>query len=403
MAGPPRPRVRDEMREVRIISDGAMLVRSGLIERVGTRAEVEPLITAEHTVVDARGKAILPGFVDAHTHPVFGGNRVDEFEKRATGVSYEQIASEGGGIRSTVRKTRAASEDELLSTATARAHRFLRHGTTTIEAKSGYGLSLETELKMLRVMRRLQQSEPLKLVPTFLGAHEIPDEFRSDPQAYMDLIVNEMLPAVAAQRLADYCDVFCEPKIFSVASARQVLEKARTLGLGLRMHADQLSRSGASELAGELRTQTADHLEQIDERGIDALVRGGVQPVVLPASVYTLGSKKFAPAREMISRGLPLVLATDFNPGSSPTQSIPLVLSLASTQMGLSCAEALTAVTINAAYSLSIGDLIGSLEPGKIADFVLLDCEDYREIAYYVGTESVSSVYAKGKLVYQRN
>ena len=402
LAGPPRPRIRGEMKELSILRGAAMLVRGGRIERIGTDAEIASGITSDYQIIDAGGRSVLPGFVDAHTHPVFGGTRVDEYELRAGGATYEQIAAAGGGIRSTVRKTRAASEDELFEQALRRSWWFTRVGTTTIEAKSGYGLTLESELRMLRVIRRLSSEGHLGLVPTFLGAHEVPDEFRGRTDDYVELVIGEMLPAVAGCQLAEYCDVFCEPKIFDGAAALRILGAARRLGLGIRVHADQLSRSGAAEVAAEAGAATADHLEQIDVKGIEALSRAQVQPVLLPASVYTLGSKRFAPARAMIDAGLAVVLATDFNPGSSPTPSIPFILSLACTQTRMTPAEALTAATINAAYSLGRGDSIGSLEPGKQADFVIHDCRDYREIPYFAGIEPALETFVKGRLVYSR-
>lgn len=406
LAGPARPRVGAEMRELGIVRDAAMLIRDGRIERTGTRAEIEPRIEspvgAEYRIIDAGGRTVMPGFVDAHTHPVFGGTRADEYELRAGGATYEQIAAAGGGIRSTVRKTRAASEDELFETARRRARWFLRMGTTTIEAKSGYGLSLDSELAMLRVIRRLGGEGFLRLVPTFLGAHEIPDEYRGRTSEYVDLLIREMLPAVASENLAEYCDVFCEPKIFDAENTRRILCAAKKLGLGIRVHADQLSRSGAAEVAAEAGATTADHLEQIDEAGIRALNTGHVQPVLLPASVYTLGSKRFAPAKAMMAAGLAVVLATDFNPGSSPTPSMPFVLSLACTQTGMTPAEAVTAATINAAYSVGRGDSLGSLEPGKNADFVIHQCADYREIPYFVGLEPAHATYIGGELKYSR-
>ena len=396
LAGPARPRVRDELKELGIVNDGVLLVRDGLVEAVSARAGLESRITSEYEIIDARGRVVMPGFVDAHTHPVFGGNRVDEYELRAAGATYEEIAAKGGGIRSTVRKTRAATEDELYAASRRHASWFLRTGVTTIEAKSGYGLSLEDELKMLRVIRRLNESGSMQCVPTFLGAHEIPDEYRGRTRDYAALVIHEMLPAVQQAGLAKYCDIFCEPVVFDVSTAREILQSARSLGFGLRVHADQLSRSGAAEVAAELGAVTADHLEQIDATGIAALAAAGVQPVLLPGSVYTLGSKGFPPARDMINAGLALVLATDFNPGSSPVPSIPLVLSLASTQMKMSPAEAINATTINAAYSLGRGAAIGSLEPGKQADFVIHDCADYREIAYFAGRQSADAVYIRG-------
>lgn len=403
LAGPNRPRIYGEMRELAIIPDGAMLVRDGRVELLGPRVAIEPFVTPEHSVVNAGGRVVLPGFIDAHTHIVFAGDRVDEFEKRAGGATYEEIAAEGGGIRATVLKTRAASEDELLTGAIERSKLFLRNGTTTVEAKSGYGLSLESELKMLRVIARLANESSMRVVSTFLGAHEVPDEYQSAPDDYVHLVANEMLPAVAANGLAEYCDVFCEPKVFNLERSRRILEAARKAKLGLRIHADQLSNSGAAQLAASVSAATADHLEHIDSDGMQALAEADVQPVLLPASVYTLGSKRFAPAREMIEQGLGVVLATDFNPGSSPTPSMPFVLSLASTQMHMTPAEAITAATINAAYSLGRGDSIGSLEPGKQADFVIHDCADYREIAYYAAVEPASKVFIRGELVYSRH
>jgi imidazolonepropionase len=402
LAGPARPRIRQELKELSIIRNGAMLVRGEKIERVGPLDQIETYITPEHRLIDAGGRVVLPGFVDAHTHPVFGATRVAEYELRSQGATYEQIAASGGGIRSTVRKTRAASEEELIEAANHRTQWFLRNGTTTIEAKSGYGLSLESELKMLRVIRRLNQESCLRLVPTFLGAHEIPDEFVGKPGQYVDLLIEQMLPEVVKEGLAEYCDVFCEPAIFNLDAGRRILQAARDLKLGLRVHADQLSRSGAAELAAQAGATTADHLERTDQQGIEALARAGVQPVILPASVYTLGSHGFAPARAMIDAGLGLVLATDFNPGSSPTPSMPFVLSLASTQMRMTPAEGITASTINAAYSLGRGTQIGSLEPGKQADFVIHDCPDYREIPYFAGVEPALQTYLGGRLVYSR-
>jgi imidazolonepropionase len=403
LAGPARPRVGGEMRELAAIRGGALLIRGGKIERVAREPEIVPHISPQHRVLDAGGRAVLPGFVDAHTHPVFAATRVEEYELRADGASYEEIAAAGGGIRSTVRKTRAASEQELLDTARQRLRWFLRGGTTTLEAKSGYGLSLDSERKMLRVIRRLQDESWLRFVPTFLGAHEVPDEFRGHLQDYVDLLVAEMLPAVAAEGLAEYCDVFCEPQVFPVPTARRILDAARELGFGIRIHADQLSRSGGAQLAASVGAATADHLEQVDAEGIRALARANVQPVLLPGSVYTLGSKRFPPARAMVEAGLAVVLATDFNPGSSPTPSMPFVLSLASTQMHLTPAEAITAATINAAYSLGRGGEIGSLERGKHADFVIHDCRDYREIAYFAGIEPAIATYLGGRPVYSRH
>ena len=400
LAGPARARVGAEMRELAIIPDGALLVREGRIAAVGTRQEIERQLTPEIPVVDAGGRVVLPGFVDAHTHPVFAGTRADEFEERAQGVTYAEIAARGGGIRSTVRRTRAADALDLAAAARRYRQWFLRGGTTTIEAKSGYGLSLEAETKILRVIRDLGRELSLRYVPTFLGAHEVPDEYRGRMDDYIATVIHEMLPTVAAERLAEYCDVFCEPTVFPPAKARPILEAARSHGLGLRLHADQFSTDEGALLAAEMHAATADHLEGTSPAGLQALRGGGVQPVLLPASVYNLGSNRYPPARRMIDEGLAVVLATDFNPGSSPTTSMPLVLSLAVTHLKLTAAEAITAATINAAYSLRRGSQMGSLETGKCADFVLHDAGDYRELPYFFGRDTARAVYIGGACVF---
>jgi imidazolonepropionase len=401
LAGAKRPRVGSEISELAIIAVGGMLIRDGTIAAVGSSDEIARNLPDECEVADARGRVVLPGFVDAHAHPVFAGDRLDDFERRAQGDSYEQIAAAGGGIWSTVEKTRAASEIDLFEQAKKHASWFLKCGTTTVEAKSGYGLTVDDELKILRVIRRLNDETPLEFVPTFLGAHAIPHEDRQSPERYVDLVVNEMLPRIAKEKLAEFCDVFCEQGYFDIEQSREILTAAKKLGLKLRIHADQLSNSGGAKLAGELKATTADHLEKTEEQGIAAMKSGGVQPVLLPGSVYALGSTCYPRAREMIEAGLAVVIATDFNPGSSPSPSMPMMLSLAYTQMRMSPAEAITASTINAAHSLGRGDKIGSLEPGKLANFSIFDCEDYREIAYYFGFPQTHSVYVGGRCVYR--
>ncbi len=397
LAGPARPRVGAELSELTIIENGGMLIRDGVVEATGPSAEIERDLPNDIDVVDARGRVVLPGFVDAHAHPVFGGNRVDEFEMRARGATYEEIAASGGGIHSTVRKTRAASEAQLLELAEKRADWFLRCGTTTMEAKSGYGLSLEEELKILRVIRQLSETTPLEFVPTFLGAHAIPEEFAGAPEQYVALVIHRMLPTVAEERLAESCDIFCEQGYFGLADSEEILRAAQGHGLRLRMHVDQLTNSGGAFLAARLGAATADHLEQTNDAEIAALAEAGVQPVLLPASVYALGKTRYPKARAMIEAGLGVVLATDFNPGSSPTPSIPMVLSLAATQMKMTPAEGVSAATINAAYSLGRGAAVGSLERGKLGNFILCDCSDYREIAYWFGFPQIHSVYIRGQ------
>jgi imidazolonepropionase len=401
LAGAKRPRVGSEISELAIIAVGGMLIRDGTIAAVGSSDEIARNLPDECEVADARGRVVLPGFVDAHAHPVFAGDRLDDFERRAQGDSYEQIAAAGGGIWSTVEKTRAASEIDLFEQAKKHASWFLKCGTTTVEAKSGYGLTVDDELKILRVIRRLNDETPLEFVPTFLGAHAIPYEDRQSPQRYVDLVINEMLPRVAKEKLAEFCDVFCEQGYFDIEQSREISTAAKKLGFKLRIHADQLSNSGGAKLAGELKATTADHLEKTEEQGIAAMKSGGVQPVLLPGSVYALGSTCYPRAREMIEAGLAVVIATDFNPGSSPSPSMPMMLSLACTQMRISPAEAITASTINAAHSLGRSRKIGSLEPGKLANFSIFDCEDYREIAYYFGFPQTHSVYVCGRCVYR--
>lgn len=399
LAGPARPRVDAEMRELGIIRDGALLVEGVGITAVGTRSEVESRLRPDTQVIDAGGRVVAPGFVDAHTHLIFAGNRADEFEMRCAGMTYQQIAERGGGIRSTVRKTRAATEDELVAIGQKHAQWFLAGGTTTVEAKSGYGLTVEDELKLLRAILRVSETTALHCVPTFLGAHEIPDDYKSRPDDYVDLVIAEMLPRVSKEAFAEYCDIFCEAKVFSVAQAERILTAAKQLGFGLRVHADQFTSSGAVELAAKLGAKTVDHLERTTPESIAVMKQAGIQPVLLPGSVYAIGSQKYAPARAMIEAGLPVVIATDFNPGSSPTSSMTMILSLACTQMKMTPAEAITAATINAAWSLNRGLRRGSLEVGKSADFVVHDVEDYRELAYFFGGHRPPAVFAAGTQV----
>jgi len=397
LAGPARARYGKELGGLGIIPDGGLLAANGRITHIGKTPEIEKLCQRDTEVVDARGCAVLPGFVDAHTHLVFAGNRLEDFESRARGETYEQIAKRGGGIQTTVQATRAASEEDLFALAKGRASWFLKNGTTTIEAKSGYGLTLKDELKILRVIRRVGTETPLETVPTFLGAHAFPAEFRENHGGYTSLIIDKMLPAIGEEKLAEYCDIFCEQNYFDVDDSRRILTAAKQHGLKLRMHVDQLTNSGGATLAADLAAITADHLEQTGADGISALAKAGVQPVLLPGSVYALGSKKYPKARQMIDAGLAVALATDFNPGSSPSASIPMMLSLAVTQMRMSPAEAITAATINAAASLGRIESIGSLEAGKLANFVIYNCDEYRELAYWFGVSLVRDVFVRGK------
>lgn len=401
-AGPARARVGDELAEPAIVPEGAVFVRDGRIEAVGPTPDVVDLAESDTVRIDAAGWTVAPGFVDAHTHPVFAGWRAAEYELRVMGATYEEIAAAGGGIRNSVRRTRAATDDELAGVALRNAHVFLEHGTTTIEAKSGYGLSVEDEIRLLEAIRRIGTDTPLEVSPTLLGAHEVPDEYRDRPDAYVDLVVDEMIPRVAREGLAEGCDVFCESHVFSIDQARRVLIAAREHGLLARFHADQLTRGGGAELAAEVGAASADHLEQLDDAGVEALVRGGVTAVLLPGSVYHLGLKRYAPARQLIDAGAKVVLATDFNPGSSPVPSMQMVLSLACTQMRMRPREAFAAATINAAYVLGRGDRVGSIEVGKQADLVVFDAPDHRNVPYVFGVNHAVLVVKRGEIVVDR-
>jgi imidazolonepropionase len=353
-------------------------------------------------VLDASGCTVVPGFVDSHTHPVFFGTREDEFERRLAGESYVEIARSGGGIASSVRGVRASSEELLLESLLTRLDRFLELGTTTVEAKSGYGLSVEDELKCLRVVQRAGLLHPVELVPTFLGAHDYPAEYRERRPEYVALLVEEMLPRVAEAGLARYCDVFTEGHVFSLEDSRTILLRARELGFGLRLHVDQLSPLGGAELAAELRASSADHLEYVSERGIEALAAAGVVPVLCPIVPLFLRESKEAPARRMVEAGLAPALATDFNPGSAYVQSMPEVLSWSALRYGFSAAEALTAATLNAACTLGLGARLGTLEPGKQADLLVLDIPNHRHLTYELGRNTVRAVVKRGRVCVER-
>ncbi|HTA81002.1 MAG TPA: imidazolonepropionase [Terracidiphilus sp.] len=396
LAGPARPRIGAELRELGLISDAALLIEDGRVAAVGPYTELVSQIPPHATVIDAGGRCVMPGFVDAHTHLCFAGNRAAEFEQRIAGATYQQIAAAGGGILRTVSLTRAASVDELL--AATRRHRdwMLRSGTTTIEAKSGYGLDRATELRILQVIARIDSEGPVRVVPTLLAAHTVPPEFAARRGEYVSWVAEEFIPEVAQARLARYCDAFCDDHAFTVIETRKILAAAKKHGLRLRIHAEQFRPGTGAELAAELGAATADHLETITDEGLQQLRKAAVQPVLLPGSVFALGRTQYPPARRIVELGLAIVLATDFNPGSSPVASMPFMLSLACLQMGLSPAEALTAATINAAYSLDLGNSIGSLEAGKEADFAIHEFADYRELAYFIAAPARPRVFVAG-------
>jgi imidazolonepropionase len=383
-----------------LVNCGAVLTNVGEVVRgasvlvVGERIVdvIEGPAPSGFQAVNVEGRAVTPGLIDAHTHAVFAGSRADEFELRAKGATYKEIAAGGGGILSTVSAVRAIDGDELFEVSKKHAEWMLRCGTTTAEMKSGYGLATLQELKMLEVIRRIGRETPLDTVATFLGAHSVPPEFNDDKPGYMDLIVNEMIPLVRDTGTADAVDVFVEDGYFEAEDAKRLLGS-----LPLRMHVDQFSTGGA-ELAAELSAMTADHLEHTGPGGIDALKKAGVIPVLLPASVYCLGLNRYPDARRMLDIGLPVVLATDFNPGTSPTPSLPFVMSLACTQMGLTPMEALSACTINAANALRLGDR-GILAPAAVADIVVWDVEDLQQIPYFVSAPLVWTVFKNGSRV----
>ncbi len=396
LAGPARPRSGAELTELGLLRDAAMYVENGRVSAIGPYRELSPQLPRDVDAVDAGGRAVLPGFVDAHTHLVFGGNRIGDFEQRIAGRTYQEIAAAGGGIASTLAATRKAGSEELLRAAKRHAQWFLAGGVTTIEAKSGYGLNEESELKILGVLKSLQEQTPLRIVPTLLAAHMIPPEFRHDREAYLRIIIDRLIPQVAERSLARYCDVFCDDHAFTVDEARRVLQAAKQNGLGLRMHVEQFRADGGARLAAELGATTADHLECANAEGFEALRKAGVQPVLLPASVFALSRNAYPNARAMIAAGLAPVIASDFNPGSSPTPSMPFIITLAALYLRMLPSEAIVASTINAAASLEMAHEVGSLEPGKRADFVIHECEDYRELAYFIAAPTRPRVFVGG-------
>jgi len=389
------------MQNLEIIQDGAVAITDNKIVAVGKTDDVLSKVEIDKNtkIIDAKGKVVSPGFVDPHTHPVFAATREEEFEMRIKGKSYQEIAEAGGGIRSSVRNLRKCSKEELIKFTVPRLDRFLSCGTTTIEAKSGYGLSLEDEIKSLEVIRELNKTHPLDLIPTFLGAHEIPDEYKDRKNDYVNLLTKEIIPEVAERKLAVFCDVFCEKGVFNLEESEKILEAAKKYGLKPRLHADQLSSSGGAELAAKVKAVSADHLERISDQGMEKMKKAGVIAVLLPGATFGLGLREYAPARKMIDSGVAVALATDFNPGSSMTESMPMILSLSCLMMRMTPAEAITASTINSAYAVDKGDVIGSLKSGKKADLIIWEVENYKSIPYHFGVNLVHKVIKDGKVV----
>jgi imidazolonepropionase len=397
------PRRGRALRELGIIRDGALLVREDRIVAVGPRRKIERLRESRRAEkLDLGGRVVLPGFVESHTHLIHPRSRSEEYEQRLSGATYEEIARAGGGIRSTVKHLRNAPAKSLRARAVAHLHEFAAHGTTTLEAKSGYGLDWKSELKILELLSDLHQEQPLDIAVTFLGAHVVPAEFKRRPDAYVDLLVDRWIPAVATTGLAEFCDVYCDRGAFSVKQARRILAAGRACGLVPRIHAEQLARTGAARLAIEMEAASADHLEKIDSGDIQALALSNVVCTMLPGCCFHLGLAHYGPARELIDAGAIVALATDFNPGTSPTLSMSMILSLACTQMRMTPAEAIAAATINPAYSLRQHDRAGSLEVGKYADLAAFDVAGYREIPYYFGVNLCSLTMKRGEIIHSK-
>jgi imidazolonepropionase len=398
-AGPARARRGAEMRDAGVVTGQAVSVVGERIAAVGPQRELERAYPGAARV-DCRGGVLTPGLVDSHTHAIFGRARYEEQELRAAGVPYMEIARRGGGIHASVRDLRGRGEEELIALAAIRLGRLASYGTTTVEVKSGYGLTTESELAQLRVIESLSRALPLRLVPTWLGAHEIPEEHRTGPgdrASYVKLLLAEMLPAVSRQRLARFADVFCEPGVFTIEESRRILAAARDAGLGLKLHADELEPSGGAELAAELGAVSADHLAAISPAGIEALARSGTVATLLPGTMLFLGKGTQAPARALIDTGAAVALATDFNPGTSPTVNFPLMLALGVSQLRMSVAEVLVAATVNGAAALGLAGEVGQLAAGFSADLALFDAEDVRELPYWYGDRRCRGTWARGK------
>jgi len=381
-----------------------LLVRGGVIEDIGTRAEMEALPEARSAEkLDVGGRVVLPGFVDSHTHLIHAASRAEEYELKIAGASYEEIARKGGGILNSVKKLRAATSAALKKRAQAALKQFAAHGTTTLEAKSGYGLDVANELKILGLHKELNAEQPLEIVSTFLGAHVVPAEFRGKAggtERYIKLLTESLMPRIGETRLAEFCDVFCDRGAFTKEEAKRILQAGRQWGMLPRLHAEQLSRSGATQLAVQLKAVSCDHLEKVNRADIAALAKSDTVATLLPGCDFHLGLKEYAPARALIDAGAIVALATDYNPGTSPTLSMPMILSLACTQLRMTPAEAITAATINAAYALRREKQIGSLEVGKQADLAVFEVADYREIPYYFGVSHCWMTVKRGRVIH---
>lgn len=392
------PRSKEAMSELGLIEDGSLWIENGIIQAVGTTKDIEKQYEKrlpEAEVYDAKGLLVTPGLVDPHTHVVYGGSREREFEMRLEGATYMEIMNEGGGIHATARMTREATEEELIEQTSKRLDSFLQHGVTTVEGKSGYGMDLETELKQLKVMKKLQKEHAIDLVSTFMGAHAVPFEYKGKEDDFVTYLIDEMLPLVAREKLAEFNDVFCEKGVYTPAQSERILEAGKTYGLIPKIHADEIEPYGGAELAAKVGAISAEHLLKVSEEGMIKLAEGNVIACLLPATALYL-REEAAKGRKMIDAGVPVAISTDCNPGSSPTTSMPLVMNLACISMRLTPAEALTAATYNAACAINRQQVIGSLEVGKLADIVVWKVSDYRELQYLFGVNHVKAVWKKG-------
>ncbi|HBY58386.1 MAG TPA: imidazolonepropionase [Solibacterales bacterium] len=401
--GPSGPRRGHALNDPGLIQNGALLIENGVIVAVGPSRRIENLAEARHAeTIDADGRVVLPGFVDSHTHLVCGPPRLLDYEMRLQGKTYQEIAKKGGGILSSVRAVRSLPKRTLETAARKTIDGMVRHGTTTVEAKSGYGLDEAGETKTLKTLEELN-GVPLDVAATYLGAHVVPPEFQGRPDHYIEWMCRAMIPAVARRGLAQFADVYCEPTAFSVEQARAYLRSAREHGLGLKLHAEQFARSGGVQLGVELDAVSVDHLEQAERADAEVLARSTTIATLLPGSVFHLGLQRYAPARLFIDSGAAVALASDYNPGTSPSYSMPMMLSLACTQMRMTPAEAIAAATINGAWALRMADRVGSLEFGKQADLIMADVADYREIPYQFGVNAIHLTMKKGAILYRRN
>jgi imidazolonepropionase len=395
--GNQKPCTGKQMQSLGIIRNGGLAVKDDRIVAVGKTSEVRKKFRAEN-VISASGKIVMPGFVDPHTHLVFAGSREDEFQMRVEGASYMKTLNAGGGILETVRKTRRASVDRLVEFGFKTLDVMLEHGTTTVEAKSGYGLTVKDELKILRVIKRLNQLHAVDVIPTFLGAHAVPREYKSNPWEYVNLVVNEMIPLVSAKGLAEFCDVFCERGVFSLEQSRRILVAGKSHGLKLKVHADEMSMLGGAELAADVGAVSAEHLLFSSDEGVKAMADKGVIAVLLPAAAFSLMTRRYADARKMVNFGVPVTLGTDFNP-SCWIENQQLIIALACHFMKLTPAEAITAVTINAAHAINRASEVGSLEIGKKADVIILDVPNHKFLGYRFGVNLVRKVIKNGRIV----